>query len=81
MEYVIFNEYGSFSIEGMMKKYAPPEKNTEAYIRMIVNATGRIRDTILNILNSSERTKLLETVMLKEIQQRGRIMTTDIWPE
>lgn len=82
MEYVIFNNYGSLSIADMMYNYAPPHENdTEAYIRMIVNETGLSRDTILNTLSSSNRTKLLGVIMKKEGQQKGRIVTTNIWPD
>jgi len=65
-----------------MYNYAPPHENdTEAYIGMIVNETGLSRDTILNTLSSSNRTKLLGVIMKKEGQQKGRIVTTNIWPD
>ncbi len=82
MEYVVFNNYGSYTIAGMVEKYAPPEENdTEAYIRMIVNETGLGRNTVLNSLNSSNRKKLLEVMIKMEGTKKGRVVYTNILPE
>lgn len=82
MEYVVFSTYGDKTIEKMMYKYAPPEENdTEGYIKMIVNATGLGRDTVLNTLNSTNRKKLLEVMIRKEGTKKGRVVHTNILPE
>jgi len=60
-------KYNINTIEGIIKKWAPPnENNTESYIRNVEQNTGISRDQKLNLNDRDQLKKLINAIVMQE---------------